>query len=262
MVAQSVSSELDYVNFPPSVDNYHDDFVNHGLAVIPDFLSQWAVNRIIEQTINLLPEAYHSKLVGNAYLSALDKSLPADHPYNMSEKTSLSTIAFDEIPYAHLLREVYQSETVKQMVAAIVGENELHFYACPMGAINIAVMRDGDYLRWHFDQCDFVVSIPIQDPIGGGHYQYAKDVRASDNPNYDGVRHVLTGQHPGITELKASPGSLIVFRGRNTIHRVTKIEGDRPRLVALLAYATTPDCDSSDHLKMIRYGRTHVKSPA
>ncbi len=52
-----------------------------------------------------------------------------------------------------------------------------------------------------------------------------------------------------------TPGTLLVFAGRNSLHRVTPIGGDRRRDVALLAYDTRPDTDSSDLLKLIRYGR-------
>ena len=47
----------------------------------------------------------------------------------------------------------------------------------------------------------------------------------------------------------------MVFEGRDSMHRVTPIKGDRPRHVALLAYDTKPDTDSSNRLKMVRYGR-------
>ncbi len=52
-----------------------------------------------------------------------------------------------------------------------------------------------------------------------------------------------------------TPGTLMVFEGRHSMHRVTPIKGDRPRYVALLAYDTKPDTDSSNRLKMVRYGR-------
>ena len=262
MVAQIAVKELTHANFPPEANNYHKDFVDRGVAVIPGFLPSWTVDKILLQSEPLLAQAFHSRLIGNAYLSKLDHSLPAEHPYNMTQETALATIAFDEIPNGHTLRDIYLSDELKELVAAIVGEDKLYFYACPMGALNIAVMRAGDYLRWHFDQCDFVVSIPLQDATAGGHFQCVRDIRSSDSPNYDGVRQVLLGQHPDVTELKTNPGDLIVFRGRNTIHRVTTIEGEKPRLMALLSYATTPDCDSSDHLKMIRYGRIKAKSCA
>ena len=52
------------------------------------------------------------------------------------------------------------------------------------------------------------------------------------------------------------PGTLLVFEGRHSLHRVSPIEGATTRLVALFGYDTKPGTMSSDLLKMIRYGRT------
>ena len=52
-----------------------------------------------------------------------------------------------------------------------------------------------------------------------------------------------------------TPGTLMLFEGRNSMHRVTPITGRVPRYVALLAYDTKPDTMSSDQLKLARYGR-------
>jgi trehalose 6-phosphate synthase len=43
---------------------------------------------------------------------------------------------------------------------------------------------------------------------------------------------------------------------RYTLHRVTRIEGDRLRIVALLGYVSAPGTTSTDYLRRIRYGRT------
>ncbi|MDA3020420.1 MAG: hypothetical protein O3B15_08980 [Actinomycetota bacterium] len=52
-----------------------------------------------------------------------------------------------------------------------------------------------------------------------------------------------------------TPGTLMLFNGRWSMHRVTTIEGPVPRYVALLAYDTKAGTDSTDTLKMSRYGR-------
>jgi hypothetical protein len=48
---------------------------------------------------------------------------------------------------------------------------------------------------------------------------------------------------------------LLLFEGRNSIHRVTPIRGSTTRLVALLAYDTKPGTRSSKLLQRSRYGR-------
>jgi hypothetical protein len=52
------------------------------------------------------------------------------------------------------------------------------------------------------------------------------------------------------------PGSLLLFRGRNSLHRVTPVRGAQARIVALLAFDAKPGTDSTAELKLARYGRT------
>jgi hypothetical protein len=53
-----------------------------------------------------------------------------------------------------------------------------------------------------------------------------------------------------------TPGTLMIFQGRHSLHRVSPVRGSRPRHVALLAYDPRPGTNSSDLLKLVRYGRT------
>ena len=57
-------------------------------------------------------------------------------------------------------------------------------------------------------------------------------------------------------------GTLMLFQGRRSLHRVSSVEGDVPRIVALLAYDTRPESDTSDLFKLIRYGRSEPRPPA
>ena len=67
----------------------------------------------------------------------------------------------------------------------------LYRYADPLGALNLAVMGDGDELHWHFDQTDFVVSLAIQSSDEGGDFENAKLIRTADDEHYDDVAAVL-----------------------------------------------------------------------
>jgi hypothetical protein len=116
-------------------------------------------------------------------------------------------------------------------------------------------MTDGDELQWHFDQTDFVVSLALQDADTGGDFEVAPQIRSADNEHYDDVAAVLNGDHRQIVTLPMTPGTLLVFAGRYSLHRVSPIHGTTPRLVALFGYDTKPGTMSSDLLKEVRYGR-------
>jgi hypothetical protein len=51
-------------------------------------------------------------------------------------------------------------------------------------------------------------------------------------------------------------GTLLIFEGRHSLHRVSPVEGAVRRHVGLLAYDTKPGTMGSDLLRMDRYGRT------
>jgi hypothetical protein len=53
-----------------------------------------------------------------------------------------------------------------------------------------------------------------------------------------------------------TPGTLLIFEGRYSLHRVSPVHGPTARHVGLLAYDTKPGTTGSDLLRMDRYGRT------
>jgi predicted 2-oxoglutarate/Fe(II)-dependent dioxygenase YbiX len=117
-------------------------------------------------------------------------------------------------------------------------------------------MGEGDQLGWHFDMTDFVVSLALQPSLAGGKFENAQRLRTVTDENYDGVQSVLLGNaHDCIRVEPMHAGTLMIFNGRTSLHKVTPVEGNTLRIVALLAYDTKSGTDSSDELKLSRYGR-------
>ena len=50
-------------------------------------------------------------------------------------------------------------------------------------------------------------------------------------------------------------GALVLFRGRNALHRVTPVEGERTRMLVVLAYNAKPGISLSESARMTFYGR-------
>lgn len=228
-----------------------------GVCVLPGFLSPEGLKNLVEESTALADQSFHSRVNGNAYLEDAPANLPADHPMKMEDTTALGVLAYDQVPKESGLRKIYQWEPFVDFVGKVIGRGPLYEYACPLGAINVAVMKDKDYLRWHFDQSDFVVSINLQDPEEGGKFEYVRNIRSKEDPRYDEVRALLKGGRENVEILDNPPGCLVLFEGRYTIHRVTEIKGKVLRLIALLGYALAPNVTSSDYLRQMRYGRTY-----
>ncbi len=232
-----------------------ETFAEKGVLVLDEFLLPERMADFIAEGNKLAPLAFHNEVVGNAYLTETDLTQTEDHPARMTERTSLGAVAYDQFPKESLMRRVYEWRPVMDFVAAILGK-PVYQYACPMGALNLSVMRDGDYLRWHFDLSDFVVSIHLQESEIGGAFEYCHNIRQPDQPNLKGIRSVLRGDHASVETLHSDPGAMILFQGRYTMHRVSEIRGNIQRLVALFGYVDQPGQTSSEYLRKIRYGRT------
>lgn len=233
-----------------------EQLLSCGACVLPGFIHEQGVTDLASEASELAPVAYHNALVGNAYLTELDQSLPESDPRRMTETTSLGAVAYDQMPLKSLMRRLYEWDTLMEFIGDALGKERLYRYADPMGALNIAVMGDGDYLRWHFDQTDFVTTILFQPGESGGEYEFVPMIRSAEKPNYEHVKEVLQGSRRGVITLDIQPGGLVLFEGRNSLHRVTKVEGKRLRLIALLGYDTKPGTESSEYLRQIRYGRS------
>jgi hypothetical protein len=227
-----------------------------GSCNLDGFLLPPAIAAMAEEAHRLEPLAH--RMPGSRstpYLEAPDETVPEDHPRRRTQPTSVGAIAYDFIPAVSPLRRLYESSDLLAFLEAALGKGSLYRYADPLGALNIAVMTAGERLAWHFDQTDFVVSILLQDCERGGDFEYVPNIRRPGEENFGKVKRVLDGDATDVIRLDARPGTLALFQGRYSVHRVTPIEGAVPRYIALLGYDTKPGTMSSDRLKQRRYGR-------
>ena len=208
-------------------------FTNENVVVMPGFIKESALPALVSECDELAKVAYHTDVNAN-----------------------LDVVAYDQFPADSVLRALYEWDPLMQFVSRVLGEKELFRYADPFGALNLAVMRDGHELGWHFDQTDFVVSIALQPSLEGGHFENVPMIRSVHDDNADTVTAVRSGLRDDLVRIEPmTPGTLMVFNGRWSYHRVSQVHGDVPRHVALLAYDTKPGTDSNSELKMGRYGR-------
>ncbi len=227
-----------------------------GACELPDFIRPAALPEFVADARRLAPLAHRSGGLGTVYLGFPDESFPLDHPQQWLGHYDVGAVAYDLFPADSPIRQLFEWEELRRFVAAILGLDTIYPYADPMGALNLAVMGEGDELQWHFDQTDFVVSLALQDADEGGDFEVAPFIRTAADEHYDDVARVLAGERESLTVQPMTPGTLLVFAGRNSMHRVSPIHGPTDRLVGLFGYDTKPGTMSSELLKAVRYGRT------
>jgi hypothetical protein len=239
-----------------AVKEAREQLTSIGLAELEGFLSPTGVLALAADGEELAHRAHLSSGEGTAYLEVPDFALPEGHPRLTWGDYSLGAVAYDLIPYASPLRQLYEWRPMTDFIAAILGRGPIYPYADPFGALNLAVMCDSDRLQWHFDQTDFVVSLAIQSAVSGGDFEVVPHIRSANDERYQEVGSVLAGERSKVMTLPMRPGTLLIFEGRHSLHRVSPIVGPRSRHVGLLAYDTTPGTVGSEVLRKARYGRT------
>ena len=81
------------------------------------------------------------------------------------------------------------------------------------------------------------------------------DLRSVNNENFQEVTNVLRGERKKVKSLDLQPGDLQIFKGRFSMHRVTKIEGSTSRYIALPTYVKDPyRVNKPEHSKQV-YGK-------
>lgn len=120
----------------------------------------------------------------------------------------------------------------------------------------------GDELGWHFDDADFVVTLMLQAPESGGVFEFAPMLRREDDRNDEGVRALLGDVYSEVQTMSGEAGTLALFRGHWSPHRVTPVTGPTVRINAVLSYARAPGHRLSQEGYRIFYGRTPEEAPA
>ncbi|MGA2837397.1 MAG: 2OG-Fe(II) oxygenase [Acidimicrobiales bacterium] len=238
------------------VEDARAQLVDTGAVELPGFIRPAGIDVLVADADALAPRAHHSAGEGTAYLEFPDFSLPDDHPRLTWGHYAVGAVPCDLMPETSALRRLYEWEPLRALVEAILDRGAVHRYADPFGALNLAVMGEGDELQWHFDQTDFVVSLAIQTADDGGCFEVHPRIRSAGDECYDDVAAALAGTREGVVTLPMVPGTLLVFEGRHSLHRVSPVGSGHPRHVGLLAYDTVPGTMGSELLRENRYGRT------
>ena len=226
-----------------------------GACELPGFLTPAGLAACLADARSLEDVGHRSEGVGTAYLELPDPDWPDGHPRTRWCRYASEVVAYDQFGADSPIRALYEWDPFVAFLAAVL-DRPVHRYADPLGALNLAVMRDGDELQWHYDQTDFVVSLALQASEAGGTFDVVPRLRADGDERYDEVGAAIDGTHPGTVTLPMRPGTLLLFAGRHSLHRVSPLGGPTPRLVVLMGYDAAPGTRSSEVLQLARYGRT------
>lgn len=227
-----------------------------GVLVLKGFIRPAALAAMRAEAEAGQDQAYFCTQTHSVYLTPDDPAHAPDHPANRKVTSSKGCICDDIVASDSPLRTLYDAAMFRDFIAQTTGQAEIHPYADPLSSINIHYANRGQELGWHFDNSSFAITLLIQKADAGSRFEYIKGFRNAEvgDMNHDGVDALLTGAvQPEVLSMDA--GDLVLFRGRNSIHRVSPNESDTTRMLAVLAYNAEPGIALSESARQTFYGR-------
>ena len=232
-----------------------DQLDSTGVLVMEDFLNSDTVESLQAEARELRPLAYFCHQNHNAYLLDPDTDFPAEHIRNLEQVSDKGCITHDQVPENSLLRTLYEWPDFRKFLKQVLGE-PVFPYADTLSSININYYEQGQQLGWHFDNASFAVTLMLQSPGQGGEFEYREMVRncEKDDWAFADTEAVIKGKLQPKT-LAIGDGSLVLFRGRNSLHRVAPVVSEHARILVTLNFNTEPGIMLSELARMAFFGR-------
>ena len=228
-----------------------------GSCLFHDFVLPDALNTMSRQALDIAHLAYPGPTEVSPYFFNYrlgeDQVLLESHPLRRKGKRNLAQVATDLIPPDCLLNQLYRSEEMLQFLAAII-DQPVYRNMDPYQSLNISVMNEGGCQQWHFDSGNMVTTLLLQEPEAGGVFEYSPGIRSDQNEHFDAVQAVLDGDLSSVKRNHLRAGTLSLFRGHYSLHRVTEVEGNCQRLQAILGYTTRQGHIGNKESSILHYG--------
>lgn len=230
-----------------------EEYQTQGLSLLPGFIVPDALDALAAEANAVSHNAFFCQESHNVYLK--EDCSTSESLRDKPQSTFVGSVPYDCLAEGSALRALYNWDPLKEFIGAVLGKTTFHRFADPLGACSINVFVDGGEHGWHFDESEFTVTLMLQSPDHGGEFEYVPQVRGRADEE-EIVTSVLLGDCRRVEVLPFSAGALLLFAGRQTMHRVAPVRGATPRLVPVLCYSELPDQRNSDAVRKLFWGRT------
>ncbi|MDZ4735915.1 MAG: hypothetical protein SGJ07_06160 [Rhodospirillaceae bacterium] len=238
------------------VEDCRAQLATRGVATLPGLVQPDAVRRMAAETEAVIDRTYFCDSQHNAYLKAPDLDLPRTHPRNRDLATQVGSVAWDLIDPQATLRRLYLWDPLVAFVGAVLDRSPFFRFADPLGACSVNVFRPGMGHNWHFDEAKISTTLMLQKAEKGGDFEYVPFLRPERGEDFEAVGRILDGDETDVVRLPFEPGTLSIFHGSRSLHRVTRCGGKRDRLVAVLCFASEAGAVNSEAVRKLFWGRT------
>jgi hypothetical protein len=231
------------------------DLAKEGMFNLKGLMRPEAISKVMDEVAPIMERlSFLHKRNHNIYFRKEVPGLAPDHPALKTVDTINHTVCGDQLEQT-VIDWIYSWPQMAVFLAACMDKTSLFSMADPLARMNVMRYGDGEALNWHFDRSEFTTTLLLQEPTGGGEFLYRTDLRTDDDPNYEGVAAVLEGHDNSVKSHYLKAGTLNVFKGKNTLHKVTTCTGPDSRFIAVFSYYEHPGVRFTKEEQVGFYGR-------
>ena len=230
------------VAYKSAVAEARSQLQDDGCAVIKNLLRPTAVKIISQEIIERKSNTHFSTSKMNTYFhTTKNPEYPDHHPVNTFIERSSGFIPGDSWDASLAIDILFRSEMLTNFIRDALETQAVHCYADPLAGLTANILDPGQQFAWHFDTNEFAVTAMIDEADDGGLFQYVPMIRTPDNESFERIQKVLDDDCSEVKTLELHAGDLQIFRGRHSLHRVTRVpKTSRPRHAAIFAYTAEP----------------------
>jgi len=236
------------------VTDCQQSMAKNGWCSLDEFIQPEGIELLRQEANALLPDASPLTISRNIYGQAPDPLLPKHHPGRREYIHHALQLANDQIADDSLTKQLYRSECLTRFIGQVQGKDKLYRSADEFQAANIVALPPGSWQGWHYDHDECVVTLLLQSAESGGEFVFIPNCRTRETEDMNLVEQFLDGDMTVAKTFARNAGTLTMFRGEFSLHGVTQIEGNKPRITAIFTYDEIPDRKARNDINIRIYG--------
>ena len=214
-----------------------------GCAIIRDLVRPDALERLGAEIWERKSTTHFSTEVINPYFHFHhNEDWPDRHPMNTFLERSSGFVPGDSWEPTTAMRVMFEHPDLARFLADCLEIPQLHPYADPLAGLTANILDPDQQFTWHFDTNEFAVTVLVEEADEGGLFEYVPNIRSDGDEGFEAIQRVLDGDSEGVHTLDLRPGDMQIFRGRYSLHAVSRVAPtSKPRHAAIFAYTEQPE---------------------
>ena len=251
-----INTEKHPINNEQYILNCNNKIKKNSILVLKNFLNKKCLDELIDEALKLEKKAFYCSQNHTILLNKPNNLNDSKDPLNFEVVSDKGCVPHDLLNENSKLNILYNSSLFKQFLKGVLNLNELYPYKDNLSSINYNYYQRFQQLGWHFDNASFAITLMIQSSESGGEFEYVNKGRDFNKGFIDKsfIKKILEKKiFPEKIDVDA--GTLILFYGRNYLHRVTPVKSKKPRILVTLNYNEEEGIMLSENARLTFFGR-------